>query len=95
MLSSMKSKEFKEMIREIAEELDLPYASVEPAVRSAYLTMKESVADIDTRNVRTDEEYDKLKKKIGMKYLGGFKLTGRYHVLRKNKQKDNYESTEV
>jgi hypothetical protein len=89
----MKSKEAKEILREIAKELDLPYSSVEDAVRSVYLTMKETVADVETRNVRTDDQYDKLKKKISMKYLGSLKITGRYHVLRKNKQKDNYGST--
>jgi hypothetical protein len=89
----VRSKEVKEIMKEVAEELDLPYSSVEDAVRSAYATMKETVADVETRNVRTAEQYDKLKKRINMKYLGSLKITKRYHVIRKNKQKDNYEST--
>lgn len=80
----MKSPKFKEIVREISEELNIPYDEVFDAVISRYKSFHEELANINPRDAITDEDYDKLKKTVNMKYLGSFSLNGKYYVLKKN-----------
>jgi len=70
----MKSETFKEIIREVSEELDLPYIEVRDAVKSAFLSMKEEMANVNFREIETKEEYEKVLKHTGLKGFGSFWL---------------------
>lgn len=78
----MKSKEFKSMIKEVAYELDLPEKEVELAIKSAYRSLKEDMASVDFRAVRTREDYDRVLKSTGLTHLGSFKLKKKNYITR-------------
>ena len=78
----MKSKTFKAIIKEVADEMELPELEVRLAIESAYKSMKEDMASVDFRAVKTQEDYDKVLKRTGLNGLGSFKLKKNNYITK-------------
>jgi len=79
----MKDKVFEEMIKEVAEELELPEREVKLVIESAYNSLRDDMAGVDFRQVKTQDDYDKVLKRTGLKYLGSFKLRKNNYITKK------------
>lgn len=78
----MRDKVFEEMIGEIAEELQLPEKEVELVIQSAYKSLRDDMAYVDFRAVKTQSDYDEVLKRTGLKYLGAFKLKKKNYITK-------------
>ena len=78
----MDSKTSKEIIKEVAEELDLPEIEVRLVIESAFKSLKEDMASVDFRAIKTQEDYDKVLKRTGLNLLGSFKLKKKNYVTK-------------
>jgi len=76
------SKTSKEIIKEVAEELDLPEIEVRLVIESAFKSLKEDMASVDFRAIKTQEDYDKVLKRTGLNLLGSFKLKKKNYVTK-------------
>lgn len=88
----MRSETFKEIIREVSKELDLPYLEVKSAVESAFMSMKEEMANVDFRKIETKEQYEEVLKHTGLKGFGSFWLRKRNYLTTVKKILD-YDKT--
>lgn len=84
----MTSKKYKQLIREIAEELNLPYNAVNDAVKGGYKSLWESVVELKPKEVHNGEDYDKLPEKLPMQYIGGFHKITKRQLLKINEYYD-------
>jgi len=82
----MKSKVFKEIIKEISEELGLPYRAVYDSVTSNFLSLREEVEGTNMKDILTKEQYDEVPKAISMKGFGSFHLNGEKYILGRNRK---------
>lgn len=90
----MKSKTFKEIVQEAADELGLPYIEVKYAVESAFMSIKEDISAVDFKKIKTKEEYENVLQHVGLKGFGSYRLRKRNYltvvknILNYDKNKD-------
>lgn len=68
----MRSKTYRKLIQDVADELDLPKDLVDEAIKSAYRSVLETIGEQEPKEVRSSQDYDKLPEKIPMQYVGAF-----------------------
>ena len=68
----MRSKTYRKLIKDTANQLDLPEELVDEAIRCAYRSLLDEIQSMKPKEVSTHDDYDKLQEKISMQYVGNF-----------------------
>lgn len=87
----VKSKTYKKLINDVAEELNLPANLVDDAIKSAYRSLLEEIRSMKPKEVFTHDDYDKLQEKISMQYIGAFHKIKEKQILKIRQYYDKEE----
>lgn len=79
---------YKEILKRVSEELNLPLEVVKKAYESYWLFIRKSITDLPLKEDLSEEDFNKLRSNFNIPSLG--KLTCTYERMKRIKERFNY-----
>lgn len=86
----------EETYKRLALKFGIPVAEVKEIYRSYWLFIKNKIEELPLKEIKTEEEFEKLKTCFSMKNLGKLACTKRYFkYIKKKYESSNEDKTNV